>query len=354
MNNHFRLRTVPMAAAALTGAVLLASCGSSSSTPAATSGTSSSAAGSSGDPIAVVIKGLDNPFFQTMESGVNAAATAGGTKVTVQAATSITDTTGQADKLAALANQTFSCYVVNPISGTNLVQGIAQLAAKKKTIVNIDSPVDAAAAKSAKATIATYIGTDNIAAGKLAGQQMVKALTSGGSVAVIGGTAGDVTSGNRVTGFQQGIDGSSVKLVQTVAADWDRQQALTQAQTILRAQPDLRGFFVANDDMALGVARAVSAAGKTGTVKIMSVDGIKEALTAVQAGQLTAVVAQYPFAIGQMGVEACEAADAGKTLPPSVDAPVELVTKDNAAKALATTPKPFGTYQDPFSALVAK
>lgn len=352
MKHQSRPNTVLLAATALTGAVLLASCGSSSSSPAASG--SAPASGSSNAPVAVVIKGLDNPFFQTMEAGVQAAATAGGTKVTVQAATSIGDTTGQADKLAAVATQDFSCYVVNPISGTNLVQGIAQLAARKKTIVNIDSPVDAAAAKSANAAIATYIGTDNVAAGKLAGQQMAKAVTGGGSVAAIGGTAGDVTSGNRITGFEQGIDGSTVELVQTVAADWDRQQALTQAQTILRARPDLKGFFVANDDMALGVARAVTSAGKTGAVKIISVDGIKDALTAVQAGELTAVVAQYPYAIGQMGVEACEAANAGKTLPTTVDAPVELVTKENAAKALAVTPKPFGTYDDPFAALVAK
>jgi ABC-type sugar transport system substrate-binding protein len=68
-----------------------------------------------------VIKGLDNPFFQAMQQGIEEQASAQGTEVTVQAANSITDTTGQADKLNALAGQDFSCYLVNPISGTNLV-----------------------------------------------------------------------------------------------------------------------------------------------------------------------------------------------------------------------------------------
>ena len=322
---------------------------------ACSSGKSSSAGsgGSGSGKVAVVIKGLDNPFFQSMESGIKQKATADSVTVEVQAANSITDTTGQADKLAALANQDYSCFVVNPISGTNLIQGIAQLAAKKKTIVNIDSPVDASAAKSANATLATYIGTDNTAAGKLAGSQMVKLLPSGGTVVAIGGTAGDVTSAARVTGFQQGIAAaSSIKFGQTVAANWDRQEALTQAQTVLRSNPAIAGFFVANDDMALGVSRAIAAAGKTGKVKVISVDGIKDALTAVQNGELDAVVAQYPYVIGAMGVEACKAADAGKTLPTSVSAPVELVTKADAAKALAATPKPFGTYTDPFADLI--
>jgi ABC-type sugar transport system substrate-binding protein len=183
---------------------------------------------------------------------------------------------------------------------------------------------------------------------------MVKQLPSGGSVAVIGGTSGDVTSGARITGFKDGVAGSSVSVTQTVAANWDRQTALTQATTLLQANRNLAGFFVANDDMALGVARAVANLGRTGKVKIISVDGIKDALTAVKAGQLTAVVAQYPYVIGEMGVEACQAADAGKTLPKSVKAPVELVTQADAAKALAKTPQPFGSYNDPFSALIAK
>src|SRR3954452_12465325 len=328
--------------AAVAAAITLAAC---------SSGGGGSSGASGHGKVGVVIKGLDNPFFQTMESAIKSAGKSASVPVTIQAANSITDTTGQADKLAAMASQGYSCYVVNPISGTNLIQGIAQLAAKKKTIVNIDSPVDPAAAKSANAKLASYIGTNNVDAGKLAGTQMVKLLPNGGTVVAIGGTSGDVTSAARITGFTQGVAGSSIKVGHTVAADWDRQQALTQAQTVLRANPNLAGFFVANDDMALGVSRAVAAAGKTGKVKIISVDGIKDALTAVKNGQLSAVVAQYPYVIGQMGVEACKAADAGKPLPKSVAAPVDLVTQADAAKALAATPRPFGTYADPFAEL---
>ena len=332
------------AAAAVTGAALLAltACGSGDTGASSSGGTAK---------VAAVIKGLDNPFFQSMQQGIEEQSKASGASVTVQAANSITDTTGQADKLTGLAGQDFSCYIVNPISGTNLIQGIAQLAAKKKTIVNIDSPLDAAAAKAANAAPATYIGTNNESAGEKAGAQMLTLLPNGGKVAAIGGIAGDVTSGARITGFTTATTGK-LQLVQTVAANWERQEALTQATNIMRAQPDLAGFFVANDDMGLGVARAVETAGKTGKIKIISVDGNKEALEAVKAGQVSAVVAQYPYAIGLMGMEACQAAAKGRTLPADVEAPVEVVTKDNADQALAATPKPFGTYDDPFKSLL--
>jgi ABC-type sugar transport system substrate-binding protein len=304
----------------------------------------------SGGKIAAVIKGLDNPFFQAMQQGIEEQAKAQGTTVTVQAATSITDTTGQADKLNALAGQDFSCYLVNPISGTNLVQSLVQVSRNNKPIVNIDSPVDPKAAQTAGVKLATYVGTNNVDAGGLAGEQMVKELSSG-QVAVIGGIAGDVTSAARVEGFTKAVSGK-LDVVQSVAADWDRQKALTAATDILRARPGVKGFFAANDDMGLGIVRAVQNAGKGGKVKVISVDGNKDALEAVKQGDLAGTVAQYPYAIGQMGMEACKAAASGKQLPANVEAPVLLVTKDVADQAISNFPKPFGSFDDPFKALV--
>jgi ribose transport system substrate-binding protein/D-allose transport system substrate-binding protein len=305
---------------------------------------------SSGDGVAAVVKGLDNPFFQSMQSGIESQAATDKTKVTVQAANSITDTTGQADKLNGLAGQGFKCFIVNPITGTNLIQGIAAVSAKNIPIVNIDSPVEASAAQAANAKIATYIGTDNNDAGSKAAAQMAKLLPQGGTVALIGGTAGDVTSAARLDGFTAGVP-ANIKITSTVAADWDRQLALTKATDIMTANPALNGFFVANDDMGLGVAQAIANKGKTGQIKLISVDGNKDAFEAVKAGGIDAVVAQFPYVIGAMGVEACKAAIAGKTLPAKVNAPVQVVTKENVDGALSAAPKPGAPYDDPFAEL---
>jgi ABC-type sugar transport system substrate-binding protein len=341
-----RMGTV-MAVAVLT--LVLAACNRGTSSNA-TGGGGGGGSGSSAGKTAAVIKGLDNPFFQAMQQGIEEQNKAQGTTVSVQAATSITDTTGQADKLNALAGQDYSCYLVNPISGTNLVQSLVQISQKNKPIVNIDSPVDAKAAQTAGVKLATYIGTNNVTAGETAGQQMLKELSGGGQVALIGGIAGDVTSAARLDGFKKAVTGK-LDIAQTVAADWDRQKALTAATDILRARPNLKGFFAANDDMGLGIVRAVQNANKSGKIKVISVDGNKDALESVKQGQLTATVAQYPYAIGQMGMEACKAAAAGKQLPANVEAPVLLVTKDVADKAISNFPKPFGSFDDPLKSL---
>lgn len=301
--------------------------------------------GEDGSSYAAVIKGLDNPFFQQMQQGIEAQAGEDDLSVEVQAAAGITDTSGQADRLNAMAQQGYACYVVNPISGTNLIQGLAQIAAQGTPVVNIDSPIEADAAAQADLEVETYIGTDNVEAGMLGGASMVEALGGSGEVALIGGISGDVTSGARLDGFTQAA--GDLDIVQTVAADWDRQIALTRATDILSANPNLQGFFSANDDMALGIARAVANAGRTGEITIIGVDGIEDALNAVKSGDLHATVAQYPYAIGQMGVQACEMAVDGEDLPDNVTAPVAVVTADVADQALEAFPAPFEEFDNP-------
>lgn len=337
------LRETGIALALLAVMMLATACGSQSS----------SGNGNGSGQVAAIIKGLDNPFFQAMQQGIQDQGKTRGINVTVQAAASITDTTGQADKLQAISGQNYGCYIVNPITSTNLVQSLVQISQSGKPIINIDNPISPDAATSANLKISTYIGTNNVNAGKMAASEMATLLPNGGDTALIGGIAGDVTSQARLNGFQQGAT-SNMHIVQTVAADWDRGKALTAASDILRARPNLKAFFVANDDMGLGVSRAIADAGKQGLVKVVSVDGIQDALKAVQAGTLSATVSQYPYTIGAMGIEACKAAMAGKTLPTNVTAPVLVVTKDNAAQALASFPKPFTSYSDPFTALIGK
>jgi len=330
--------SIRLAGLALAGSsLILTGCGSSDE--------GSSDNGSGSGNVAAVIKGLDNPFFQAMEQGINEQAKADSIKVTVQAAQSITDTTGQADKLNALAQQDFKCFVVNPISGTNLINGLAKISVKKIPIVNIDSPIDANAAKEANVKIATYIGTDNNEAGGKAGDTMVKAVSKG-KVAVIGGISGDVTSGARIDGFKKAVAGK-LEIVQTTAADWERQKALTAATTIMQNNPDLKGFFAANDDMGLGIVQAIKNAKKTGKISVVSVDGNKEALQSVKDGGLYATVAQYPYAVGQLGIQACAKLMKDDTVPSKIVSPTAVVTTDNADEALTKFPAPFEPFPNP-------
>lgn len=301
--------------------------------------------------VGVVLKALDNPFFVALYEGVSAEARQRGAQLSVRAATRNADLAGQAALIRTLVARGRDCYVVNPITATNLV---AALRGARDPIVNVDSPIDPAAAERAGVQVRTYVGTDDFAAGKLAAATMASLLPHGGTVALLGGYAGSVNSRLRLGGFERGIQGTQVRVVARVDADYSRNKAEVAAERVLHTNPRLSGFFAANDEMALGVADAVRSAGRTADVAIIGVDGIPEALDAVRSGALSATVSQYPYVMGQMAVEACVAAAHGARLPARVDAPIAVVTKSNVARASATFPRPFRGYSDPFERILRR
>jgi len=303
-----------------------------------------------GQRVGVVIKGLDNPFFAAMQTGVEAAAQNHAADVRVSAATSLEDTAGQASKLEALIAEELDCYVVNPINQSNLAQALSHVP-PDALVVNIDSPVGADEARALEIDIATYIGTDNRAAGALAADAMAERVDRGAAVGVIGGIPGDVSSTDRVDGFVADA-GGRFRPLDPVSADWDERKAMRAARDLLHEEPGIDGIFAANDQMALGVARAVAAAGRKGRVAVVGVDGIEEALDAVERGALSATVSQYPYTMGALGVEACLAAESGASLPARVDAPIQVVTRRNVERAEANFPRPVQPFDDPFAPLL--
>jgi ABC-type sugar transport system substrate-binding protein len=300
--------------------------------------------------VVAVIKGLDNPFFGTMRDGLVATAKQRTTALTVEAAARQDDAAGQASRLDAHAAAGAGCFLVNPVNQTNLIEPLSRVPAGTP-IVNIDSPIERAQADAIGVAITTYIGTDNVAAGQAGATAMAGIVPSGARVAVLAGTSGDATSEARIRGFRRGASGH-FDVVSSTAADFDRDKAELAAEELLEDDPQLAGIFAANDLMALGAAKAVKAARRQEDVAVIGVDGISEALTAIRRGSLSATVAQYPYTIGQLGLEACLAAQRGKKIPRRIDAPIEVVTGENVARAEANFPKPMEAFKNPLAALL--
>ena len=161
----------------------------------------------------------------------------------------------------------------------------------------------------------------------------MRSVPKGSQVAVIEGDPGTVSSRDRVTGFTAAAREGGLNIIASQPANWNRQKAYDLAKTILGAAPDLKAFGVANDDMALGVVRAVQETGAAGKVIVVAVDGIPEAIDAVRQGSLAGTVAQYPDAMAYLAIEILVKKLNGETVPEKVDSPIKLITKDNLADA---------------------
>jgi ribose transport system substrate-binding protein len=309
------------------------------------SGESTSA---SGPKIAIVTRDFTNPYWAALRDGAMAEAKKQGVEVNVQAGSSETDSTGENTKISTLAAQDYDCFGVVPVNATNVITPLVPVAKKNIPILNLDTQIDADASKAAGVSYASFIGSDNLSAGQQAGQALMKAMGGSGDVAVLQGIAGEQNGINRLNGFTKETQGK-LQIVATQPADYDQNTALTVTGDLLRAHPTIKGIFAANDTMGLGAAQAVKNAGKSGVIPIISVDGITAALQAVKDGTLSGTISQYPYAEGQMAVQACVNLAAKKPVPERVVAPIKLVDKSNVDKALASFPQPFEPFDNPIT-----
>jgi len=334
------------AAAVLAAAGLLAACGSTAAAAPAARKVSHRSSMS----IGFILKPVDNPYFATMGDGARAEAKKLHVPITIEEGDSLTDPTEQADTLAAMITHGYSCYIADPVNATNLVAPLVRAQSQHAPIVNIDLPISPRAAKAAGVHLDTYIGTDNLSAGILAGERLAQMIPAHSQVAIIGGPLTDPTSIPRVKGFREGADHRLV-VVQADAADWDTTTALDDTAALLEKYPKLRGVLVANGEMAEGVQRAIQNAHKQGKVDTVAIIGDTTTIKDVEHGIMASVIEQFPYVEGVMGVQACFAVMHKRRLPISVVTPTETVTRANAARALAAFPRPFGPFKDPLTAL---
>jgi ribose transport system substrate-binding protein len=332
------LRTALVLCAAATICTGLVACGR---------GEQAASGGGSGNVrIAIVTRDFTNPYWAALRDGAVAEGKAQGVTVDVQAGSSETDSTGENAQISTLAGQNVSCFGVVPVNATNVITPLIPVARKKIPILNLDTQIDPNASAQAGVSYASFIGSDNLSAGEQAGKALMTKMGGTGKVAILQGIAGEQNGINRQQGFEKATAGA-LQVVATQPADYDQAKAQTVTDAILKAHPDITGIFAANDTMGLGAAQSVRNAGLTGKVSIISVDGITAALQAVKDGTLTGTISQYPYAEGQMAVQACMKLVQKQTVPERIVAPIQLIDASNADKAIASFPQPIAPFDNP-------
>ncbi|PJG85302.1 D-allose transporter substrate-binding protein [Conservatibacter flavescens] len=267
---------------------------------------------------AVILKTLSNPYWVDMKAGIEKEAKELGVSVDIFASPSEGDYQSQLQLFEDLINKDYKGIAFAPLSPANLVMPVAKAYRKGIYLVNLDEKIDTDNLSKAKGNVEAFITTDNVAVGGKAAQFIVDKLGSaGGEVAIIEGKAGNASGEARRRGATDVFaKNSTIKLVASQPADWDRIKALDVATNVLSRNPNLKAFYAANDTMAMGAAQAVINAGKQGQIIVVGTDGIPEAKKMVSEGKLTATVAQDPAEIGAKGLRLLvEAHKSGKQIP---------------------------------------
>jgi ABC-type sugar transport system substrate-binding protein len=147
----------------------------------------------------------------------------------------------------------------------------------------------------------TFIGSDFVKEGKLSGEWLVneyKGKTDPVNIVVLEGTTGSAPANDRKSGFMDAIKGqSNFKIIASQTGDFTRAKGKEVMEAFLKANPKIDVLYAHNDDMALGAIEAIEAAGKKpGTdIKIISVDAVKDGMTALANGKINHIVECSPL-----------------------------------------------------------
>lgn len=272
--------------------------------------------------IALITMDSIDQHWVTMNEGAQAEAEASGVTVDFMSP----DQKDDAKQIEYVNNAVAGGYdaIMIAANGPDAITGALQgaLDAGMK-IVYVDSPANL----DAEATFST----DNKAAGKTAGEQMVaafeeKGITSG-DIGIVNVNASTQTAVDREAGFREAFDGTDFNILETQYCDGDASKAQSIAENYITQ--GVVGIYGTNEGSATGVGNAIKASGSEDIVgvgfdKSDSIKGL------IKDGYLLCAMAQNPDVMGQEGVKACIKALDGEELGGAVsDTGVSVLTKDN-------------------------
>ncbi len=194
-------------------------------------------------------------------------------------------------------------------------------------LVYVDSPANV----EAEATFST----DNKAAGKTAGEEMIKALeekgVKDGSIGIVNVNNSTNTAIQREEGFREAFDGTDYELLETQYCDGDAAKAQTIAENYITE--GVVGIYGTNEGGSTGTGNAIKASGSDEIVGV-GFDKSDTIKGLIEDGYLVCTMAQNPDVMGKMGVQACIKALNGEDLGGEVtDTGVSVLTKEALEEA---------------------
>jgi ribose transport system substrate-binding protein len=197
--------------------------------------------------------------------------------------------------IQTLRGQGITGLSVSAIDPTAIKSPIASANKAGIPVLAIDSPLPK------EDGAALYLGTPNYQAGQKAGEAMKQALGGKGQVVILVGSLTTSNAVERIQGFEDAIKGSGVTVAQKLSDGMDASKALSNAQTAIQTNPNVKGLYGVYSYDGPSAGQAVQAAGKTGKVKIISDDSDPQTLKFVQSGVIQATVLQQPYQQGYTG-----------------------------------------------------
>ena len=149
----------------------------------------------------------------------------------------------------------------------------------------------------------SQIVSNNYQGAQLGAEEFVRLMDEEGPYVELLGREADTNAGIRSAGYHDVIDQyPDMEMVAQQSANWSQTEAFEKMETILQANPDIKGVISGNDTMAMGAWAALEAAGREDVI-VVGLDGSNDVRDSILAGGIKATVMQPAYRQAQIGVE---------------------------------------------------
>jgi ribose transport system substrate-binding protein len=264
--------------------------------------------------IPIISKGFQHQFWQAVKAGSEQAAADFNVDITFEGPETEAMVDKQIEMLQAALAKNPAAICLAALDSKAVVPLLEEAQSKGIPIIGFDSGVDS------NIPVATA-ATDNVAAAALAADKMAELIDNEGKIAVLVHDQTSRTGIDRRDGFVNRINEAhpNIEIVNIDYGAGDQLRSTDLAKAVMQANPDLKGYFGANEGSIIGVLNAVTELGREGEIVVIGYDAGKQQMDAIRAGVEAGAITQNPVGIGYKCVEAAVKAINGEEQDPVID-----------------------------------
>lgn len=260
-------------------------------------------------------------FFNQMNEGAQKAADAAGAELVIFNANN--DPAAQNNAIETYIQQEVDGLIVVAIDVNGIMPAVNAADEAGIPVIAVDAVLPEGPQKS-------QVGVDNELAGGMIGDYFVDYVGDEGAKIGIVGALNSAIQNIRQKGFEDKIAAvSGIETVGVVDGRNIQDNALAAAENLLTGNPEMNAIYATGEPALLGALAAVESQGRTEDVEVFGWDLTAQAIAAIDAGYLVAVIQQDPAGMGAAAVDALMTLTGGGTVEPALLVPVTIVTKDN-------------------------
>jgi ribose transport system substrate-binding protein len=293
-------------------ALVLAACTSNTGSSGAATPTAS---GSGAKPyIPIVSKGFQHQFWQAVKKGAEQEAAKENVTINFVGPENETQVDKQMEMLQAEYDKHPAAVCFAALDSKAAVPLLQKFKDAKIPVIGFDSGVDSDIP-------VTTVATDNIAAAGTAADKLAEAIGGSGKVGVIVHDQTSRTGIDRRDGFINEMKSKypNVQIIGPQYGGGDQLKSADLAKAMIQANPDIKGFFGANEGSAIGVVNAVKELNMSGKLKVVGYDSGQAQIDAINSGLMLGAITQNPIGIGEQCVSAAVKAINGTSQPKNID-----------------------------------